>query len=64
LKVPLGDDGVKAIDMADLPGLRTTAEWDHVPDEDIEAPGESDATGAPPGRPPKKSSAKRTPPKH
>jgi hypothetical protein len=63
LKVPQGDDGVKAIDMADLPGLRTMDEWDHVPNEEIEALGDSDAGGPPPDRPPKKSPAKRTSPK-
>jgi hypothetical protein len=63
LEVPLGADEVKVIDMADLPGLRTTAEWDRVPNEDIDALGDSDAGGPPPGRPPNKSPAKRTPPK-
>ena len=63
LKVTLGDDDVKTIDMADLPGLRTPAEWDRVPNEEIEALGDSDAGGPPPGRPPKKSPAKRTLPK-
>lgn len=57
-KVPVGDDAVKAGDMADLPGLRTTAEWDRVPNEEIEALGD-DANGPPAGRPPKKSPAKR-----
>jgi hypothetical protein len=60
LKVTLGDDDVKAIDMADLPGLRTTAEWGRMSSEEIEALGDSDANGPPPGRPPKKSPAKRT----
>jgi hypothetical protein len=60
LKVTLGDDDVKAIDMADLPGLRTTAEWDGVPNEEIEALGDSDAGGSPSGRPPKKLPVKRT----
>ena len=63
LKGTLSDDEVKAIDMADLPGLRTTAEWDRVPNEEIEALGDSDGIGPPPRRPPKKSSAKRTHPK-
>jgi hypothetical protein len=63
LKVPLGDDGVKAIEMADLPGLRTMAEWDRVPNEEIDALGDSDAGGPPSGRPPKKSPARRTLPK-
>ncbi len=63
LNVTLGDDDVKGIDMADLPGLRTTAEWDRMPNEEIEALGDSDATGPPPRRPPKKSPAKRTHPK-
>jgi hypothetical protein len=63
LKVTLSDDEVKAIDMADLPGLRTPAEWDRVPNEEIEALGDSDANGPRPGRPRKKSPAKRTLPK-
>ncbi len=62
-KVSLCDDDVKATDMADLPGLRTTAEWDRVPNEEIEALGDSDANGPTPDRTPKKSPAKRTLPK-
>lgn len=63
VKPPLGDDDVKAIAMADLPGLRTTAEWDRIPSEEIEALGDSDAGGAPSSPPPKKPRAKRTLPK-
>jgi hypothetical protein len=59
----VGDDDVKAIDMADLPGLRTPAEWGRLSSEEIEALGDSDANGPPPGRPPTKSPAKRTSPK-
>jgi hypothetical protein len=51
LKVPLGDDDVNTIDMANLPGLRTPAEWDRVPNDEIEALGDSDANGPPPRRP-------------
>jgi hypothetical protein len=63
LSVTLGDDDLKPTDMEDLPGLRTTAEWDRVPDEEIEALGDSDAGGPPPSHPPKKSPARRILPK-
>jgi hypothetical protein len=63
LKVTVGHDDVKATDMADLPGLPTTAEWDRLSSEEIEALGDSDANGPTPGRPPQKSPAKRTSPK-
>ena len=45
MKVTPGHEDVEAIDMADLPGLRTTAEWDRLPNEEIVALGDSDADG-------------------
>ena len=61
LKVPDGDDDVKAGDLADLPGLRTTAEWERLTSEQIEALGD-ETTDPPALGPPQKPPAKRTPP--